>query len=118
MESFGCKVHVSDTPDIENYPAVKMNMSSSTKETTVGSEDIYAEKKDLSVSIAVTADDNVPENSTNRICESLCPLWARDAGCRWPDADCAQLRSQFIGLKANYDAFDRLTIDDSYFQPE
>ncbi|PWA78979.1 GRAM domain-containing protein [Artemisia annua] len=118
MESFGCKVHVSDTPDIENHPAVKTNMSSSTKETTLGSEDIYAEKTDLSVSIAVTADDNVPENSTNRICESLCPLWARDGGCRWPDADCAQLRSQFIGLKANYDAFDRLTINDSYFQPE
>lgn len=118
MESFGCKVHVSDTPDIENHPAVKTNMSSSTKETTVGNEDIYAEKTDLSVSIAVTAEDNVPENSTNRICESLCPLWARDGGCRWPDADCAQLRSQFIGLKANYDAFDRLTINDSYFQPE
>nr|GEW25457.1 phosphatidylinositol-3-phosphatase myotubularin-1-like isoform X1 [Tanacetum cinerariifolium] len=118
MESFGCKVHVSDTPTIENHPAEKTNMSSSSKETTVGNEDIYDEKTDLSVSIAVTADDNVPENSIHRICESLCPLWARDEGCRWPDSDCTQLGSQFIGLKANYDAFDRLTINDSYFQPE
>ncbi|GJV56823.1 phosphatidylinositol-3-phosphatase myotubularin-1-like protein isoform X2 [Tanacetum coccineum] len=118
MESFGCKVHVSDTPAIENHPAEKTNMSSSTKDSTVGNKDIYDEKTDLSVSIAVTADDNVPENSIHRICESLCPLWARDGGCRWPDTDCAQLGSQFIGLKANYDAFDRLTINDSYFQPE
>ena len=40
-----------------------------------------------------------------------------DGGCRWPDAGCAQLGSQFVGLKANFD-FDRLSIYDSYFQSE
>ncbi|KAI3799645.1 hypothetical protein L1987_34944 [Smallanthus sonchifolius] len=74
---------------------------------------------DLSVSIAVTADnDDVSGNLTNRFCESLCPLRAEDGGCRWPNEGCARFRSQFIGLKANYDAFDRLSIYDSYFQPE
>lgn len=118
IESLGCRVHVSNTSDIENHPTEKTVIQSPTRET-VGNGDIYDEKTDLCVSIAVTADnDDLPRNPTNRICESFCPLRARDGGCSWPDAGCAQLRSQFIGLKANYDAFDRLSIHDSYFQPE
>ncbi|KAI7749841.1 hypothetical protein M8C21_027506, partial [Ambrosia artemisiifolia] len=97
IESLGYKVRVSDTADIENHPAVKINMPSRTRET-VGSGELHDEKTDLSVSIAATTDgDNVPRNLSNRICESLCPLWAKDGGCRWPNAGCARLRSQLIG---------------------
>ncbi|KAI6669248.1 hypothetical protein NL676_004133 [Syzygium grande] len=35
-----------------------------------------------------------------------------------PDAGCAQLGSQFVGLRANFDAFDRLSIYDSYFDSD
>ncbi|KAJ0470336.1 putative phosphoric monoester hydrolase [Helianthus annuus] len=118
IESLGYKVRVSDTADIENHPARKTNMPSRTRET-IGSGELSDEKSDLSVSISVTEDnDNDSGNLTSRICESLCPLRAEDGGCRWPNAGCARLRSQFIGMKANYDAFDRLSIYDSYFQPE
>ncbi|KAI3793508.1 hypothetical protein L1987_36127 [Smallanthus sonchifolius] len=118
IESLGYKVRVSDTADIENHPAKKTGMPFPTRKT-VGSGETYDEKTDLSVSIAVTADnDDVTGNLTNRFCESLCPLRAEDGGCRWPNEGCARLRSQFIGLKANYDAFDRLSIYDSYFQPK
>ncbi|KAJ0661213.1 putative phosphoric monoester hydrolase [Helianthus annuus] len=118
IESLGYKVRVSDTADIENHPARKTNMPSRTRET-IGSGELSDEKTDLSVSISVTEDnDNDSGNLTSRICESLCPLRAEDGGCRWPNAGCARLRSQFIGMKANYDAFDRLSIYDSYFQPE
>ncbi|XP_071706869.1 phosphatidylinositol-3-phosphatase myotubularin-1-like [Rutidosis leptorrhynchoides] len=112
--SLGCKVHVSDTEDIENRPAEKTDMPSPRERDDSGDE-----KTDMSVSIVVTADNaGIHENATDRICESLCPLWARDECCRWPDGGCARLGSQFIGLKANYDAFDKLCIHDSYFQPE
>ncbi|KAL4576781.1 hypothetical protein LXL04_012880 [Taraxacum kok-saghyz] len=106
IESLGCRVHVS-TADIEDLPAV-----SPSTETVASGDD---EKADMSVSIDVAADN---DGIGNRICESLCPLWTPDGGCQWPNAGCARLRSQFVGLKANYDAFDRLSIDDGYFQPE
>ncbi|KAJ9540198.1 hypothetical protein OSB04_026704 [Centaurea solstitialis] len=126
IESLGYRVRVSaniddnHTADIEDHPAdLTQIITSSPTTETVGGGDIYDEKTDMFVSIAVAADDNdVPVNPTNRKCESLCPLRTRDGGCRWPNAGCARLRSQFVGLRADYDAFDRLSIQDSYFQPE
>lgn len=115
MKSLGYRVHVLETVDVENHPAEKAVMPSSTIERA-DNGDIYDENTDMSVSIAVTADnDLVSGNPTNEICETLCPLRTGDGGCRWPNAGCARLRSQFVGLKANYDAFDRLSIHDSYF---
>ncbi|XP_024030382.1 phosphatidylinositol-3-phosphatase myotubularin-1 isoform X1 [Morus notabilis] len=123
IQSLGCKVHFSRsgdcTLDIENSLIVapqKFNYSPSRRE----SESIMQndEKSDLSVSITVAADDVAPGNPISRVCETLCPLRTRDGGCKWPDAGCAQLGSQFVGMKANFDAFDRLSIYDGYFQPE
>jgi hypothetical protein len=54
-----------------------------------------------------------PDAPADHFCESFCPFRTRE-GCRWPDAPCAQLGSQFVGLKANFDAFDRLSIHDYY----
>ncbi|XP_024992316.1 phosphatidylinositol-3-phosphatase myotubularin-1 [Cynara cardunculus var. scolymus] len=125
IESLGCRVHVSANiddnhiADIEDHPAdLLQTLTSSPTGETVGDGHIYDEKTDMFVSIAVAADDDVTVNPTNRICETLCPLRTQDGGCRWPNAGCARLRSQFVGLRADYDAFDRLSIQDSYFQPE
>ncbi|KAH9768810.1 phosphatidylinositol-3-phosphatase myotubularin-1 [Citrus sinensis] len=81
------------------------------------SGDCTVDFEDFSVSVTVM-DDVVSSNPIGRVCEALCPLRTGDGGCRWPDAGCAQLGSQFVGLKANFDAFDRLSIYDSYFQSE
>ncbi|KAG5408067.1 hypothetical protein IGI04_004386 [Brassica rapa subsp. trilocularis] len=58
--------------------------------------------------------------SEDKVCEALlCPLRAREGTCRWPDAGCcAQNGSQFVGLKANFEAFEKLSIYDSYFTAE
>ncbi|KAK9282677.1 hypothetical protein L1049_010897 [Liquidambar formosana] len=123
IQSLGCKVHFSSsgdfTVDIESHPAETPQkfMYSPSKREADGTVQ-HDEKSDLSVSITVTAEDLVSTNPISRVCESLCPLRTRDGGCRWPDAGCAQIGSQFVGLKANYDAFDRLSIYDSYFQSE
>lgn len=121
IQSLGCKVHFSSsgdcTVDIETnprQPPQKFRYSSPSKREPDGSED----KSDLSVSITVMADNAISSDPISRVCEALCPLRTQDGGCRWPDAGCAQLQSQFIGLKANFDAFDRLSIYDSYFQSE
>ncbi|CAN4126481.1 unnamed protein product [Withania somnifera] len=74
----------------------------------------HSEKADLSEPVSVM-EDNVSDNPLVRICGSLCPMHTRDGECQWPNAGCAQFQSQFIGLKANYDALDRLSIYDSYF---
>ncbi|KAK4367117.1 hypothetical protein RND71_014997 [Anisodus tanguticus] len=74
----------------------------------------HSEKAGLSEPVTVMK-DNVSDNPFIRVCGSLCPMHTKDGGCRWPNADCAQFQSQFVGLKANFDAFDRLSIYDSYF---
>ncbi|KAJ8551451.1 hypothetical protein K7X08_021466 [Anisodus acutangulus] len=74
----------------------------------------HSEKADLSEPVTVMQ-GNVSDNPLIRVCGSLCPMHTNDGGCRWPNADCAQFQSQFVGLKANFDAFDRLSIYDSYF---
>ncbi|KAJ8557569.1 hypothetical protein K7X08_003194 [Anisodus acutangulus] len=74
----------------------------------------HSEKAGLSELVTVMQ-DNVSDNPFIRVCGSLCPMHTKDGGCRWPNADCAQFQSQFVGLQANFDAFDRLSIYDSYF---
>lgn len=116
LQSLGCKVHFSGidhcTVGIERNPTKSTN-NKETVETLTNDE-----KSDMSVSISVMQDDDVSSNPIDRICESLCPFRTQDGGCRWPDAGCAQLRSQYVGLKANFDAFDRLSIYDGYFKSE
>ncbi|GFZ11696.1 myotubularin-like phosphatases II superfamily [Actinidia rufa] len=123
IQSLGCKVHFSGcgdcTVDIERNPTeIPQNFMQSPSKRELDSTTQNDEKSDLSVSITVMADDTDSNNPIGRVCESLCPLRTRDGGCRWPDAGCAQLGSQFVGLKANFDAFDRLSIYDSYFRSE
>uniref|UniRef100_A0A6N2LPY9 phosphatidylinositol-3,5-bisphosphate 3-phosphatase n=1 Tax=Salix viminalis TaxID=40686 RepID=A0A6N2LPY9_SALVM len=120
IQSLGCKVHFASggdtTADIETIP-VKTSQKSMFSPSTRESVGIvrHEEKSDLSVSISVEADD-VSNNPFGRVCDTLCPLRTRDGGCRWPDAGCAQLASQFIGVKADYEALDSLSIYEGYFK--
>ncbi|KAM7532315.1 hypothetical protein LguiB_035725 [Lonicera macranthoides] len=118
IETLGCKVQFSGIGDytvaIESNPAEFTQTFMHPPSKREGNE-----KSDTSVSITVMGDDDdVSGNPISSVCEMLCPLRTRDGGCRWPDAGCAQLGSQFVGLKANFDAFDRLSINDSYFQSQ
>ncbi|KAM7263268.1 hypothetical protein ACFE04_000951 [Oxalis oulophora] len=108
IQSLGCKVTFTNGGDCAVDISSDLRNSSSKSDGSLLQED----KSDMSLSISFADDSG---NSVNQICESLCPLRRRDGACRWPDAGCAQLSSQFVGLKANYDAFDRLSINDSYF---
>lgn len=125
VQSLGCKVRFSEDGDcivsIESNPTEipqKSLFSVSEMQSSLYMQ--QDEKSDHSLYVARTGDDNDDDESNplNRVCESLCPLRTRDGGCRWPDAGCAQLGSQFVGLKANFDAFDRLSIYDSYFETQ
>lgn len=117
IQSMGCKVHVSGsgecTVDIESNPDILC--CSSRKETNSNVRD---DKTDPPVSVQVTADDDDGNSGIVRVCETLCPFGSGGGGCRWPNGGCAQLGSQYVGLKANFDAFDQLSINDSYFKSE
>ncbi|GAB4836323.1 Carrier protein, mitochondrial [Ancistrocladus abbreviatus] len=120
VQSLGCKIHFSSsgetTVDIDSHSREspeQLTYSPSRRGSDATTQ--QSEKSDLSVSVTVMADNDVPSDPLSQICESLCPLRPRDGRCRWPEAGCAQLGSQFVGLKANFDAFDRLSIDDGYF---
>lgn len=121
IQSLGCKVEVSSngycTVDIEG-DLIKSNQKIHPASRKVSHRSLpVSGENDLPLSITVTADD-VPSNPLGHVCEALCPLRTRDGGCRWPNAGCARLGSQFIGLKANFDAFDKLSLYDGYFKPE
>ncbi|GLT66746.1 hypothetical protein SLA2020_390970 [Shorea laevis] len=123
IQSLGCKVHFASSGDctvnVESNPtdtSQKFMQPPSRRESDGAVEG--DEKSDLSVSITFVEDDGASNSSLGRVCETLCPLQTRDGGCRWPDGGCAQLGSQFVGLKANFDAFDQLSIYDSYFRSD
>lgn len=123
VQSLGCKVHFSSsgdcTVDIESgliHAPQKFSYPPSRRESDGNLQ--HDVTSDVSVSLTVVADDVLPNGPIDRVCETLCPLRTRDGGCRWPDAGCAHLGSQFVGMKANFDAFDRLSIYDGYFQPK
>lgn len=121
IQALGCKVQVSSngycTVDIEG-DTIKSNQKSHPGLRRVSHRSLpVTEENDPSLSITATADD-APSNHLSHICEALCPLRTQDGGCRWPNVGCAHMSSQFIGLKANFDAFDQLSIYEGYFKPE
>ncbi|XP_027367606.1 phosphatidylinositol-3-phosphatase myotubularin-1-like isoform X3 [Abrus precatorius] len=117
IQSMGCKVHFSGsgecTVDIESNPDLLYCCYKNESNSTVRDD-----KKAMYVSVPVTVDDDGGNNAIGRVCETLCPFRSADGGCRWPNGGCAQLGSQYVGLKANFDAFDQLSIDDSYFKSD
>lgn len=132
VQSLGCKVRLSGdgecTVNIDCNPTDIVQRSGylSSKDETVGGTYPNA-NSELSVAGSVctydssgydTSQYDSSQHPITRVCESLCPLRTREGACRWPEAGCAQLGSQFVGLKANFDAFDRLSIYDSYFRSD
>ncbi|CAA6660745.1 unnamed protein product [Spirodela intermedia] len=119
VQSLGCRVQFSNsggTVDAESILSETRQLSGKafiTRDSS-DSEGQQSDKADFSVSISAIEDGFLGDNPLSEVCESLCPFRTRD-GCKWPDAGCAQLDSQFVGLKANFDAFDRLSIYDCYF---
>lgn len=118
IQSLGCKVHFSNngnhTADFGSTPQEIREVLTSAFRGDSNTGGQLDEKADFSVTISAIEDSMVPDNPINEVCESLCPFRTRE-GCKWPDAGCAQLGSQFVGLKANFEAFDRLSIYDCYF---
>ena len=112
IESIGCTIKFSTSEDEDRTEV----LSCSLRRGADGRAQ-QDENGDFSVSISAIEDSLVSDAPGDHFCEALCPLRTRE-GCRWPDAPCAQLGSQFVGLKANFDAFDRLSIQDCYFGPE
>jgi myotubularin-related protein 1/2 len=115
IESIGCTVKLSASEDhLDKSELLSYSIRRSTYASGRAQQD---ESADISVSISAIEDSLVAEIPGDHFCESLCPFRTRE-GCRWPDAPCAQLESQFVGIKANFDAFDRLSLQDSYCGPE
>ncbi|KAG4169330.1 hypothetical protein ERO13_A12G088900v2 [Gossypium hirsutum] len=118
--SLGCRVNYTSngdcTVDVESNPteSQEKSMQSPPRKESDGTKE-RDDNSDLSVSVTVVSDD-VSSSPLGQVCETLCPLRTRDGSCQWPSAGCAQLGSQFVGLKANFDAFDHLSIYDSYFE--
>ncbi|KHG17822.1 Myotubularin-related 2 [Gossypium arboreum] len=118
--SLGCRVNYTSngdcTVDVESNPtgSQEKSIQSPPRKESDGTKE-RDDNSDLSVSVTVVSDD-VSSSPLGQVCETLCPLRTRDGSCQWPSAGCAQLGSQFVGLKANFDAFDHLSIYDSYFE--
>lgn len=107
VQSLGCRVNLSTN---QSRPSSDLIASTYLDDPSDDSP------HDLSVSISAIEDAGgvAGGNPLSRVCESMCPFRTKD-GCKWPNEQCAQMGSQFVGLKADFDAFDRLSIYDRYF---
>ncbi|KAL4182423.1 hypothetical protein AMTRI_Chr11g149940 [Amborella trichopoda] len=121
IQSLGCKIQFSSCGDqaLDKGNVHQGTRQFSTRGSNIGRElgrgERQEEKTDLSVSISVESEnDDTSANLLRKTCDSMCPFRS-DGVCKWPDAGCAQFGSQFLGLKANFDAFDQLSIYDCYF---
>lgn len=122
IESLGCEVHFSSNRshplDAGNImPEIIEGFTSPLTGDSADCKEHNDKDADLCVSIVAKDEQLVSDKPISRVCETLCPFRTRE-GCNWPDALCAQFGSQFVGLKANFDAFDRLSIRDCYFGSE
>ncbi|XP_031484297.1 phosphatidylinositol-3-phosphatase myotubularin-1-like isoform X2 [Nymphaea colorata] len=122
MQSLGCKVQFSSNGDCTLSMAslereVRQRAIRSSPKESDGSEKLTETSIDLSVAGSIMDDKDSAIDFFKQACENLCPFRTPE-GCRWPDAGCAQLGSQFVGLKANFDALDQLSIYDRYFDAE
>eukprot|EP01018_Ginkgo_biloba_P011816 Gb_21809 [translate_table: standard] len=124
MESVGCKVHFSSmgghTTDMGSSEEIKqkiLNMSQKELDRKTADEFQQEKPEDLSVSISITTETDLSANLFRKGCDNVCPFRTGET-CKWPDTVCAQMGSQFVGLRANYDAFDQLSIYDCYFKSE
>ncbi|KAG6418678.1 hypothetical protein SASPL_120882 [Salvia splendens] len=122
IQSLGCKVQFSEDGDcivgIENIATEIPQKSLFSIVDVQSSLYMQSDEKPDSLVYVTRDEDDDSINPIDRVCESLCPLCTREGGCRWPEAGCDQFGSQFVGLKANFDAFDRLSIYDSYIQSQ
>ncbi|KAG6404568.1 hypothetical protein SASPL_136818 [Salvia splendens] len=117
IQALGSKVQFSEEGDcIVSIESIATEIPQKSLFSTTGTQS--DEKPDSPVYVARHDDDDDSINPICRVCESLCPLRTREGGCRWPEAGCTQFGSQFVGLKANFDAFDRLSIYDSHFDSQ
>ncbi|KAL0904168.1 hypothetical protein M5K25_026242 [Dendrobium thyrsiflorum] len=122
IEALGCEVHFSSNNrnhqlDRGNIvPDIIEGFTSPLRRDSADGEE-HDDNDDLCVSIVARDEQSVSDNPISRVCETLCPYRTKE-GCKWPDELCAQFGSQFVGLKANFDAFDRLSIRDCYFGSE
>ncbi|XP_020581682.1 phosphatidylinositol-3-phosphatase myotubularin-1 [Phalaenopsis equestris] len=121
IQSLGCEVHFSSN---RSHPFDSGNIVPETIEglTSPLGGDLsdakdLTDNDDLCVSIVAKDEHLVSDKPISTVCETLCPYRTRE-GCKWPDALCAQFGSQFVGITANFDAFDRLSIRDYYFGSE
>lgn len=116
IQSMGRKVNFSSNDDF--IVDIEISPDEAAQNLTYSSSGKQCDNQDLSASESVREDDDYAVNVVAQVCETLCPFRTPDGRCMWTNSSCAQQGSQFVGLKANFDALDQLLIDDDYFKPE
>lgn len=115
IQTLGCKLHLSNTGNSLTDMGIAI---SETRDMTYQQPRESDEEDKFDMLVSISSDEHVTSNENrvcDTICDTLCPLRTKEGCCKWPDAGCSQAKSQFLGLKANFDAFDRLSIHDTYF---
>lgn len=131
IEAVGCKIR------INNVATEGVNMSDEESTETEGAhtnsrrqsgcsadenyKDNGMEEPQLAVSVSMATDMNGTTDVLRRPCgadyNSACRLRPGES-CRWPQTGCARMGSAFIGLRADFNALEQLSILDRYFDLE
>ncbi|KAJ7530943.1 hypothetical protein O6H91_14G025600 [Diphasiastrum complanatum] len=80
----------------------------------------FDEQDQFSVSVSLDSEADIPANHFRKTCQqeygTSCSK--NREGCKWPQNGCSRMGSGLLGLRANFDALEQLSILDSYFDVE
>ena len=121
LRAMGCRVRFSDSDTVlalsssdEDEDSVSSMMIPKKKVEIPNKSNGKSALEDLAVSVSVMSEEDLPVDLLRRTCGDECDL-ENEEGCKWPTNGCARVGSAFMGLKANFDALEHLSILDRYF---
>ncbi|KAG6556234.1 hypothetical protein Mapa_002175 [Marchantia paleacea] len=125
LQAMGCKVRISKANSGGNYSEGELLYEEDLEDTTDGSPhdqpDVDLNRTEpLAVSISLEGDSTAFH--IRRACgvDGALSCSSSQTGdvCKWPQGRCARLGSAFLGLKADFQALEQLSILDCYFDPD
>ncbi|BBN07682.1 hypothetical protein MPTK1_4g05600 [Marchantia polymorpha subsp. ruderalis] len=125
LQAMGCKVRISKAHSGGNYSEGEILYEEDIEDKTDGSPhdqpDVDLNRTEpLAVSILLEGDSTAFH--IRRACgvdgALSCSNVQTGDVCKWPQGRCARLGSAFLGLKADFQALQQLSILDCYFDPE
>ncbi|KAL2629032.1 hypothetical protein R1flu_013718 [Riccia fluitans] len=124
LQTMGCKIRISKAKSGGNYSEGEVLYEDDYDESESLSRDEYDadRKRNEPLAVSVTFEGDQTAFHVRRSCgvdgALSCSGSHEGDVCTWPQSGCARMGSAFVGLKADFNALEQLSILDCYFAPD